>query len=220
LGENRYLDVVDGRKVVIKTKNGRSSQMWYFDQKTLSIKSKMNNQALNIERNGVYYNMEIQNANDKWWQHFKFDGKHFINPFDQRKKYVRALDVHEAEDKEGQLVKANKFNKNKNQQWRVIYVDDAEETRTKGLNKNFGFHINRPFYIVSRLPMQRVVEAIGANDMRLRRYIKGRVAQQYYFDEVSKTIRSQQWKNYCIEIQSNGSSKEIRMTSGINSRWW
>jgi hypothetical protein len=68
--------------------------------------------------------------------------------------------------------------------------------------------------------MKRVAESIGASDVRLKRYVKGRAAQQFFFDGVSKTIRSQHWKNYCIEIPGNGSQANIRMTSGINSRWW
>jgi hypothetical protein len=39
------------------------------------------------------------------------------------------------------------------QKWTVIYLDKAKATETKGLNEEFGFHINRPFYIRSRLPM-------------------------------------------------------------------
>jgi hypothetical protein len=48
--------------------------------------------------------------------------------------------------------------------------------------------------------MKRVIETIGHNNMVIKRYVKGRTAQQFYFDGVSKTVRSQQWKNYAIEI--------------------
>ena len=88
------------------------------------------------------------------------------------------------------------------------------------MNSEFGFQINRPFYFVSRLPMKRVAECHGANNLWLRRWRKNTIAQQFYFDEVSKTIRSQQWKNYALEIQSNGGSTNLRFTSGITSRWW
>jgi hypothetical protein len=85
---------------------------------------------------------------------------------------------------------------------------------------DFGFHVNRPFYFRSRLPMKRVAECHGANNIDLRRWRKGAHGQQFYFDGVSKTIRSNHWKNYAMEIQGNGGSTNIRMTSGINSRWW
>jgi hypothetical protein len=68
--------------------------------------------------------------------------------------------------------------------------------------------------------MKRVAECHGANNIWLRRWRKGDTGQQFFFDEVSKTIRSQKWKNYAMEIQSNGGSKNLRMTSSINSRWW
>jgi len=68
--------------------------------------------------------------------------------------------------------------------------------------------------------MQRVIESIGANNMVIKRFVKGRLGQQFYFDGVSKTIRSQQWKNYAVEIQSNGGSTNVRLTSGVTSRWW
>jgi len=69
-------------------------------------------------------------------------------------------------------------------------MDKAAKTETKGLNEEFGFHINRPFYLVSELPMNRVAESIGANNITLKRWRKNVLAQQFYFDEKSKTIRS------------------------------
>jgi hypothetical protein len=81
-------------------------------------------------------------------------------------------------------------------------------------------YINRPFYLVSRLPFKRVAECVGANNVVLKRWVKNRLGQQFFFDGKSKTIRSQQWKNYAMEIQSNGGSSNVRFTSGVNSRWW
>jgi hypothetical protein len=132
----------------------------------------------------------------------------------------KALDVSGGKDAEGQAVIVWGKHNGANQKWNVVYVDKAKPVPTKGMNDEFGFHINRPFYIVSRLPMKRVVQCHGANNLALNRYYKNRVAQQFFFDGVSKTIRSQQWKNYAMEIQSNGGSSNLRMTSGINSRWW
>ena len=130
------------------------------------------------------------------------------------------MEVSGNKDAEGQKVIVSKRQDNANQRWRVVYVDKASKEPTKGLNEEFGFYINRPFYLVSRLPMRRVAECVGHNNVQLKRYTKNRTAQQFYFDQVSKTIRSQQWKNYALEIQSNGGSTNLRMTSSINSRWW
>jgi hypothetical protein len=106
-----------------------------------------------------------------------------------------------------------------NQQWKIVYVDEAKPEQSKGLDEEFGFHINRPFYLRSRLPMQRVAEAVGANNVVLKRYAKGRIAQQFYFDGVSKTLKSQQWKTHSLDIQSNGRNPNVRVTT-TNSRWW
>jgi hypothetical protein len=52
------------------------------------------------------------------------------------------------------------------------------------------------------------------------RYQKNLKQQQWFFDGVSKTIRNNNWKNYCMEIQGNGASTNLRATASINSRWW
>jgi hypothetical protein len=39
MDEHRYVDVNDSNTGVIKTRNGNPTQVWYFDQKTLTIKS-------------------------------------------------------------------------------------------------------------------------------------------------------------------------------------
>jgi hypothetical protein len=101
-----------------------------------------------------------------------------------------------------------------------VYLDKAEKDQTEGLHEDYGMHCNRPFYLRSRLPMKRVAECHGANNIWLRRWRKNTAAQQFFFDCTSKTVRSQQWKNYAMEIQSNGGSSNLRMTSGITSRWW
>ena len=61
----------------------------------------------------------------------------------------------------------------------------------KGLDKDFGLDRNRPFYIVSRLPMERVVDVTQGNALYLRRMKPGYAKQQWFFDPVTKTIKSQ-----------------------------
>lgn len=68
--------------------------------------------------------------------------------------------------------------------------------------------------------MKKVAEMIGASNIALKRYTKGRVAQQFTFDCASKTIKSQHWKNYCIQIPSNGNSNELKALANCTSRWW
>ena len=83
-----------------------------------------------------------------------------------------------------------------NQRWKVVYLDQDKGDQTKGLYKDFGFHCNRPFYFVSRMPMNRVAQAQGANNISIMRYVKGRKYQQWFFNCADKTIRSNHWKNY------------------------
>jgi hypothetical protein len=130
----------------------------------------------------------------------------------------RVLDT-STQDKEGQPVTLNKPHRGVNQRWNVIYLDKAAKRETKGLNEEFGFYINRPFYIVSELPFNRVCEMHGNTAVTLRRWRNNQRQQQWWFDEVRKVVRNNYWKNYALDIQSNGRSNNLR-TAGINSRWW
>jgi hypothetical protein len=69
------------------------------------------------------------------------------------------------------------------------------------------------------MPMQRLAECHGANNVWLKRWRKNVKAQQWYFDEVSKTIKNNYWKSHSLDIQSNGNSSNVRCTT-TNSRWW
>jgi hypothetical protein len=87
------------------------------------------------------------------------------------------------------------------------------------MNADFGFEINRLFYLRSRLPMRRVVECVGT-DVRLRRYTAGRKRQQTWkFDQVTKTVKSDYHRSYSLTIPNNGRNNQLRATT-TNSRWW
>lgn len=131
----------------------------------------------------------------------------------------KCLDVEGNKDQEGQNVLVWKRHNKANQRWKVVYLDKKEKDRSEGLNQNFGFHVNRPFYIQSRLPMKRVIEAIGANNLVIKSLVRNRLAQQFFFDQSTKTIKSQQWKTYSMNIQSNGNSNNLQVYT-TNSRWW
>jgi membrane carboxypeptidase/penicillin-binding protein PbpC len=67
MSTGRYLDIIDNRKMVIKTQNGRKTQKWYFDQRSLSIKTRLNNQSWDIQSSGRTNNMQIWSTNSRWW---------------------------------------------------------------------------------------------------------------------------------------------------------
>jgi membrane carboxypeptidase/penicillin-binding protein PbpC len=62
----RYLDLI-GRNLVMKTKNGRNTQVWYFHQQTLTIRSKSNNQSWDIKSAGKTSTMQVWSSSGKWW---------------------------------------------------------------------------------------------------------------------------------------------------------
>jgi hypothetical protein len=45
------------------------------------------------------------------------------------------------------------------------------------MSKDAGLRVLEPFYLRSKLPMQRVVECVGASNMTLKKWAKGRKAQ-------------------------------------------
>jgi membrane carboxypeptidase/penicillin-binding protein PbpC len=67
LNEHRYLDLINNRNMVIKTRNGRNTQTWYFDQRSLTIKTKLNNQSWDIKSAGKTNNMQIWSTNSGWF---------------------------------------------------------------------------------------------------------------------------------------------------------
>jgi len=67
--------------------------------------------------------------------------------------------------------------------------------------------------------MKRIVECNGGNNIRLADYVKGRRNQQFFYDEKSKTIKSQQWQDRSLSIQGNGRSFNLR-AERTTSRWW
>jgi hypothetical protein len=131
----------------------------------------------------------------------------------------KVLDVSGGRDAEGQACIVHGNHGKANQRWNVVYLDKAEKEQTEGMHEDFGFQINKPFYFRSRMPFRRIVEAHGNHHITLRRWRKNQVVQQWWFDGVSKTVRSQNWKGHAIEIISNGNGNDIRF-AGVNSRWW
>jgi hypothetical protein len=131
----------------------------------------------------------------------------------------KCLDVHGNRDEEARKVIVHGRHNGANQRWRIVYTDKAAKEPTSGYTKEWGFYINRPFYLRSRLPMQRVAELVGS-DIRLRRYTTSRWKQQTWrFDVTSKTIKSMYQKTYSMEIPNSGRNNQLRATT-TNSRWW
>jgi hypothetical protein len=103
--------------------------------------------------------------------------------------------------------------------WEIIYSNKMEKIKTSGLNKNFGLEINRNFYIVSKLPMERALTNVGANNVVLKRLQRNNSAQLFYFDGTTKTIKSRQYTGRSLQIDGSGKSKNVNIAT-TNARWW
>jgi len=67
LPSGRYLDMI-GRNMVIKTRNRYTSQMWYFDWRSKTIKSwKNKGWSWDIQNAGRSTNMQAWNTNSGWF---------------------------------------------------------------------------------------------------------------------------------------------------------
>lgn len=101
----------------------------------------------------------------------------------------------------------------------MTYVDRAEDVKTKGLYAAYNLHLGRPFYIRSRLPMQRVVTVVGKRNLVLKTMDRTNPSQVFFLDPSSKTIKSVANDHSSIDIQGGGSSANVQIwtTSG---RWF
>jgi hypothetical protein len=64
---HKYLEVINNRNIVIKTQNGQKGQIWWFDQKSFTIKTKINNQSWDIKSSGRTKDMQIWSTNSQWF---------------------------------------------------------------------------------------------------------------------------------------------------------
>jgi hypothetical protein len=124
------------------------------------------------------------------------DGQYIVNVKDNK-----VFDVEHGKDVEGYNVHMWNRHKGLNQKWKIVYADTVTE-QTKGLNKDFGFFVNKPFYIRSRLPSGRMANCQNGVVYQ-NRWKSGNTAMQWYFDPVTKTIKNQKYKNYSLEILYN-----------------
>jgi hypothetical protein len=66
LRSRKYLDLLSN-KPVIKTRNGRKTQTWYFHLTSLTIRSKSNNYSWDIISSGRSQEMRVTSTNSQWW---------------------------------------------------------------------------------------------------------------------------------------------------------
>jgi hypothetical protein len=142
VGENRHIDLVSNR-MVIKTHSNRNTQVFKFDWKTKTIKSKgySTEWSHSIDMRNTW--MYVYGTGSQWHQLFRYNSttRQFYN---QRGK---VLDIKGNKDQEGEYVgTAGSDLKREQQRWVIRYVDKMNKTATTGIGMG-NFEIGRPFYI-------------------------------------------------------------------------
>jgi hypothetical protein len=94
----------------------------------------------------------------------------------------KALDVAGGIDREGQNIIVFNANGKIHQKWGIRYVDEDKEEPGKGdLNEEWGFYVERPFYVESHYGKKRWLDIHGSN-LVVNTPKWGYETQQFYFD--------------------------------------
>jgi hypothetical protein len=206
---------VIGKNVVVKTPNEFDSQVWFFDQKTKTIKNSLqDNKSLDIQNSGSTNNLQIWNTNGGWFQQFKFEQNYFKNVKDGR-----VIEIANQQDGEGNNVGLAKLTYQLCQKWQVDYVDTAEDRKTTGLYVPYQIHLGRAFIIRSRMPMQRVLTVTGGRNLVIKTHNRQDNNQIFFLDPETKTIKSVAQNTKSIDIQGSGGSSNLQIWN-TNARWF
>jgi hypothetical protein len=128
------------------------------------------------------------------------------------------MDIHGNRDEENRDIIVWNKHGGLNQQWDRIYKDKYPREPTKGqLNKDFGFYVQRDFYIVSRMRSGRFIEVINNRNLVIKTR-NGNKTQRFWFDQKTLTIKTR-LNNQSIEIENSGRKANLRIWS-TNSQWW
>jgi hypothetical protein len=68
MGRGRYMDIIDSYSMVLKTANGRNSQVWFYDFNTKTIKSrKSTSYSIEMTNQGKSNLARIYTTYSRWW---------------------------------------------------------------------------------------------------------------------------------------------------------
>jgi hypothetical protein len=68
------------------------------------------------------------------------------------------------------------------------------------LNEDFGFQINRPFYIISDMIFHRVI-TVGPSKNLVLQTRTGDKGQMWVFDQTTKTIKSLKYSDLSLDVR-------------------
>lgn len=141
---------------------------------------------------------------------FKFTGGNFINVLTGK-----AFDIRGASDTEGNDLTVYNNHGALNQRFKIEYLDKQKAEQTKGLNEEYGLHINRPFFIVSKSAMNRVITVAGGYNLVITVRESANKRQQWTFDQSSKTIKSVQFRDRSIDVRGTNAYAYV-----TDARWY
>jgi len=127
-GENRFLDLVSNRGV-IKTRNGRDTQVFRFDMRYRTIKSKGYSTAWSHSLDMRNQWMYVYGTGSQWHQLFRYNvqTRQFYN---QRGK---VMDIKNNKDVEGEYVGTDDSKNGRVQQrWVIKYLDEMDQVDKNG----------------------------------------------------------------------------------------
>jgi hypothetical protein len=128
------------------------------------------------------------------------------------------MEVSSAQDTENRDIYMSNFHGRVEQQWDLIYVQDWKGEPTTGQwNRDWGFIVNKDFYIISAMGEGRYIDYFSGRNLVIKTQ-NGRASQKWYFHQPSRTIRGRS-TNQSIEIHNSGKSNHLQYYS-TNSRWW
>jgi hypothetical protein len=115
-------------------------------------------------------------TNARWFQLFRLEEDNLVN--DHGKLMTITNDLDRENNNIGIFDKNDKVGQN----WDIIYADEMPpELKDGELNKDWGFKVNTPFYVISNLPDGRYLDILGTNMVIKRR--NGFDSQKWYFDQ-------------------------------------
>jgi hypothetical protein len=85
------------------------------------------------------------------------------------------------------------------------------------LNGEWGYYVERPFYIISQCGEKRYLDVIGRNIVV--KTPNEFDSQMWYFDQKTKTIMNSLHKNKSLDIQNSGNTNNLQLWS-TNGGWF
>jgi hypothetical protein len=80
--------------------------------------------------------------------------------------------------------------------------------------KDNGFFIERPFYLMSRVPSRRYLEVYPNKQATIRTPTRS-LPQTFYYSWTQRTIMSKQWTNYQLAIEQSGAKDQVFLRANI-----